>query len=155
MTLALGCEVALALGDLRASELLATLLAPCAHLSVVGGGGLVYYGPVHHHLGLLDIARSRWDSAVVHFEQALAAEARAGARLWEARTRIACANALLGRGRPGDRPLAATLATAASEAARVAGWAAVAADARAVESALWTQRRGGSAERRRSLASEN
>ena len=155
MTLALACEVALATGDLRGSELLATLLAPCAHLSVVGGGGLVYYGPVHHHLGLLDIARSRWDPAVVHFEQALAAEARAGARLWEARTRIACANALLGRARPGDRPLAATLATAASEAARVAGWTAVAADARAVESALWTQRRGGSAEGRRSLASEN
>ena len=101
-----GCEVALATGDAHASELLATLLAPCAHLSVVGGGGLVYYGPVHHHLGLLDSARSRWDPAVVHFEQALAAEARVGARLWEARTRIACANALLGRARPGDRPVA-------------------------------------------------
>jgi hypothetical protein len=135
--------------------MLESLLAPCAHLCVVGGGGLVYYGPVQHHLGLLDLARSRWDTAVARLEQALAAEARAGARLWEARTRIACARALLGRALPGDRALAVTLATAASELARAAGWAEVAADARGVESALWTRRRGSGAGHGRSLASES
>ena len=111
MSLALSCEVALAAGDARAPELLATLLAPCAHLNVVGGGGLVYYGPVHHHLGLLDLARSRWDTAVAHFEQALAAEARAGARALGSpdahclrQSRCSAAH------RPGDRSLAEKLA---------------------------------------------
>jgi DNA-binding winged helix-turn-helix (wHTH) protein/tetratricopeptide (TPR) repeat protein len=155
MTLALASEVAFATGDVRASELLEPLLAPCAHLSVVGGGGLVYYGSVLHHLGLLDLVRSRWDAAVARFEQALAAEARVGARLWEARTRIACARALLGRALPGDRALAVTLATAASELARTAGWAEVMADARAVESALWIQRRGSGPGHGRLLASES
>ena len=155
MTLALASEVAFATGDVRASELLEPLLAPCANLYVVGGGGLVYYGPVQHHLGLLDLARSRWDAAVARLEQALAAGARVGAPLWEARTRIAYARALLGRALPGDRALAVTLATAASEPARAAGWVAVAADARAVESALWTQRRGSGPEPGRSVASES
>ncbi|MEB2346457.1 MAG: hypothetical protein OZ948_17165 [Deltaproteobacteria bacterium] len=83
--------------------------------SVVAGGGLVYYGPIAHHLGLLASTRGRVDDALRRFEQALAAEARAGARLWVVRTGVAQAHALLAREAPGDRARAAQALAKARE----------------------------------------
>ena len=132
--LALAAEVAFATSDPQAAELLAELLAPFAQLSVVAGRGLLYYGSVAYHLGLLDLARARWDAAIAHLEQALAAEASRGrADLGSTRrgspTRARCSAASC----PGDRPRAVSLATAAAELPRSAGWIEVAAEARAVE----------------------
>ncbi|MGH2900172.1 MAG: hypothetical protein ACRDMZ_15970, partial [Solirubrobacteraceae bacterium] len=155
MTLALAAEVAFATRDLRSSELLEQLLTPYAQLCVIAGTGLVYYGPVRHHLGIVALARARWDVAIGHFELALAAEGSAGARIWEARTRIGCARALLGRGVAGDRPRAVNLVATASQLARAGGWLDVAEEAREIESAVWTSRRGGPQGGRLSGASES
>lgn len=122
VTLALAAEVACAVGATRVAALTEKALGPYAHLSVVAGSGILYYGPVSHHLGLAAIARAEWDTAVERLERALAAERRAGARLWEARTRIALARALEGRGRPADRARARALAGAAAAEARPNGW---------------------------------
>jgi hypothetical protein len=122
--------------------MLEPLLAPYAHLAVVAGSGLIYYGPVSHHLGLAAATRSRWDAAVGCFESALAAECRAGARVWEARTRIAWARALLSRDDRADRARAATLLGEALATARALGLADVAANARDLEVAIWSHRAG-------------
>jgi hypothetical protein len=139
-TLAFAAEVVRGTGDARSAAVLERLLAPYTRLAVVAGSGLVYYGPVSHHLGLLAAAQSRWDAAVACFESALAAEASAGARIWEARTRVACARALLGRGGRDDRPRAAGLLAKAVEVARARELEEVSAEARALEPALWTHR---------------
>jgi hypothetical protein len=56
--LALAAEVAFATSDPQAADLLAELLAPFVQLSVVAGRGLLYYGSVAYHLGLLDLTRA-------------------------------------------------------------------------------------------------
>jgi DNA-binding winged helix-turn-helix (wHTH) protein len=139
-TLAFAAEVACATGDAHSAEILERLLAPYARLSVVAGSGLVYYGSVSHHLGLVAAAQSRWDPAVAWFESALAAEVRAGAHIWEARTRVAFARALLSRGEPADRARAASLLADAVAAARARDLGEVSAEARALEPARWTRR---------------
>jgi hypothetical protein len=118
---------------------------------------LLYYGAVAHPLGLAAAARRRWDAAIGHFEAALAAEEALGARLWAARTRIACARALLSRRGPLDRPRAAKLVGDALTAARRHGWAGLMAAARDLEAALWTRQAhaGPAPARRRSRRSES
>lgn len=135
-TLAFAAEVACGTGDAHSAAVLERLLAPYARLAVVAGSGLVYYGPVSHHLGLLAAAQSRWDAAVACFESALAAEPNAGARIWEARTRVACARALLSRDAPDDRARAARLLAKAVAVARARDLREVSAEARALEPAL-------------------
>ncbi len=139
-TLAMAAEVAFATGDELAASSLEPLLAPHARLHVVAGSGLLYYGSVAHALGLAAATLSQWDAAIAHFEVALAAEARAGARLWAARTRIECARALLARHRPRDRARAAKLAGDALAAARSRDWVDVAAAGSEPEAALWAGR---------------
>ncbi len=129
MTLALAGEVAAATGDERAAAALERHLIPYARLAVVGGSGGLYYGSVAHHLGVLAAARSEWDAALGHLEAALAREVRAGARLWEARTRLARARVLRDRGDPADQDRAGALVAEASAAASARGWSAVAAEA--------------------------
>ena len=138
-TLAFAAEVVSACGAARVAEWLESLLAPHARLHVVAGSGLLYYGAVAHPLGLAAAARGRWDAAIGHFEAALAAEEALGARLWAARSRIACARALLSRRGPLDRPRAAKLVGDALTAARRHGWAGLMAAARDLEAALWTR----------------
>lgn len=140
-TLALASEVACATGDARTAEALEEILAPYAPLAVVAGTGVLYYGSVSHHLGLLASTRSAWDAAVARFESALADEERSGARVWAARTRIACARALLSRDAGPDRARAARLAAEALDVARSRGLTAVLDEARALESALWSRGR--------------
>lgn len=138
--LAMAAGAASATGDERAASYLEPLLAPYAPLHVVAGSGLLYYGSVEHALGLAAATLSRWDAAIAHFEVALAAEARVGARLWAARTQVECGRALLARGAPADRARAAKLAGEALASARSEGWADVSRTGRELEAALWAGR---------------
>jgi DNA-binding winged helix-turn-helix (wHTH) protein len=139
-TLALAAEVVAAIRDESAAAALEALLTPCAGLGVVAGSGLLYYGPVSHHLGLLAAAASRWDAAIVHFEAALASEERTGAQLWQARSRLGCGGALLARGAASDRARVLRLASEAGAAASRHGWAEIATEARELERASWSRR---------------
>ncbi len=129
-TLALASEVARELGDTKAAGLLYDALRPYARLSVVAGSGLLYYGPVAHHLGQLAAVRADWDTALTHFAAADAAEERAGARLWQARTRAARARMLIERNRPGERDQARHVASEIAEMAASRGWLALVAELR-------------------------
>ncbi len=140
-TLAMTAEVASATGEAGAARALEALLEPFARLAVVAGSGLLYYGPVSHHLGLLSGAAGRWDEAIARFERALATEHTAGARAWLARSQVGCTRALLGRDAPGDRARAADLLGEARATARVCGLEDLAAEAHALEPSVWSRPR--------------
>jgi DNA-binding SARP family transcriptional activator len=113
------------LGDAGAAGRLAELLAPWAghHLAA----GHTYLGAADHHLGILAATAGRWEDSLDHFQAAMAAHGRLGARPWQALTAQAYAGMLRGRDRPGDRARAADLdATAHAGAARMGmelpGW---------------------------------
>src|SRR5262249_16892751 len=131
---------AFATGDARAAETLEALLAPYARLSAVAGSGLLYYGSVSHHLGLLALTRRDWNGAITHFESALAAEEKIGARVWTTRTLAAGARALLGRHSPMDLPRAAKLLSEAVATARSHGLVEVSESVRDLEAAIWSRR---------------
>ncbi|MEU6073334.1 AAA family ATPase [Micromonospora sp. NPDC047074] len=77
-------------------------------------------GPVDHWLALVDAAQERWDDAVAGFSAARDSADRLGARPWSVLAREALADALSGRGRPGDATAAATLrATTTRDAAEL------------------------------------
>jgi DNA-binding winged helix-turn-helix (wHTH) protein len=137
-TLALAAEVAHATGEGRIAERLAVALEPFVGTNVVLGDGLLYYGPVAHHLGLLAATRSRWDEAIARFEVAQRAERQVQAGIWTARTELAWARALLARQGPGDRARAARLATSSGDAARTHGLPALLDQSRVVEAMLWS-----------------
>ncbi|PZG00844.1 ATP-binding protein [Micromonospora deserti] len=77
-------------------------------------------GPVDHWLAAVDAAQERWDDAVAGFSAARDAADRMGARPWSVLARVALADALIGRDRPGDAVAAAALrAATAGEAAQL------------------------------------
>jgi DNA-binding winged helix-turn-helix (wHTH) protein/tetratricopeptide (TPR) repeat protein len=152
MTLALAAEVASATGEVQICELLEPLLLRCARMGVMGGAGLLYYGPVEHHLGLVALAQSHWDAAIGHFEAARRVEEACAARAWRARTQLACARAWLGRGETG-RARAARLVADASATARALSLVDVAATATQLTSQIWPRR--GAPRTRRDAASES
>lgn len=135
-TLALASEVAAATGAAKRAERLEELLAPHARLCVVAGSGLLFYGSVQHHLGLLAATRADWGTALERFRDALTVHEKTGAVVWAARTRVATARALSGRDRSGDRRRAATLLAEAGEIARSLGLASVAEDVLATDARL-------------------
>jgi hypothetical protein len=67
------------------------------------------HGPFVHWLAMLDAAQERWDEAVEGFTAARAAADRIRARPASVRARAQLAEALLGRGAPGDAQAAADL----------------------------------------------
>lgn len=140
--LAFCAEVACACRAARVAAWLEPLLAPHARQHVVVGSGLLYYGAVAHALGLAAAAGSRWDAAIAHLEAALAAEEKMGARLWAARTRIACARALHARRGALDGPRAVKLVGEALAAARRHGWLGLVAGAADLEGPLRMHRVG-------------
>ena len=111
-------QVCVFLGDVRRAATLYTLLHPYAGRNVVSGRSLkACYGPVSYYLGLLATLLARWDEAEQHFNDALALNAKMGARPWEAHTQHDYACMLLARRHPGDQEkaqalLALALATA-------------------------------------------
>jgi DNA-binding CsgD family transcriptional regulator len=123
------------LGDTRRAALLYRQLLPFRTRAVVGFGGYVFHGAVAYYLGLLAAtcahasrpepgtgtaagrpghgsaatAEVDWETAVDHFEAALALHARLGARMWVAHTQCAYAALLRDRRRPADRQRARAL----------------------------------------------
>jgi tetratricopeptide (TPR) repeat protein len=133
---------------------LASLLA--AHLNEPGAAGSLYplllpyaghvvaftaphpvvcLGSAALYLGLLATVRSSWTEAAAHFEAAITAHDRLGARPLLARTRHAYAGMLLARGQAADRGRALALLDRALPTADTLGMAAVAEDTRRLRAA--------------------
>ena len=92
--------------------------------------GEVALGPVARYLGICAATTGRWDEAASHFEDAIAMNARVGARPQLAHTRYDYGRMLLARDGPGDGTRAADLLAVAASSFRELGmdsWAAAAA----------------------------
>jgi tetratricopeptide (TPR) repeat protein len=117
-------EVVDYLGDVPRAAILYDLLLPFAgRVSTIANE--VSTGSVALGLGVLGSVMSRWDEAAGHFEHALEANERMGARPWAAHTRLAYARMLIARARPGDRERAKALLADAADASRELGMVAV------------------------------
>jgi tetratricopeptide (TPR) repeat protein len=101
-------------------------LLPVADLTVVGLSESAR-GSVSRSLGLLATVLGRHNAAEQHFEAALVANERMGARPWVARTQHEYAQLLLTRDAPGDTEHARELLGAALETARGLGMTTLAA----------------------------
>jgi eukaryotic-like serine/threonine-protein kinase len=108
-------EASVVLEEAAAARTLYDLLLPWAALNVVDPCEGIR-GSAARYLGLLAAATGRPDAAELHFEAALAMNARSGFRPWLALTQRDYAQMLARRGGAGDRERAAEL----GEAARVA-----------------------------------
>src|SRR5262245_39060465 len=101
----------------RATQLYPMLL-PYAERNVVASWwSPAYLGSMARYLGLLAATAGHADDAAGHFEQAIAANARMGARGWLAHTRADYARVLLDRNGPGDREHTVRLLAEARDAA--------------------------------------
>ena len=114
--LGLLAESAASLCDLQRAEALYDQLSPYASLVALAASE-VSLGPVDRPLGALAAAVGRDAHAAAHFDSAIAACQRTGARPWLAHTQAAYAAMLSSRGHPEDRPRVFELATAARDAA--------------------------------------
>jgi tetratricopeptide (TPR) repeat protein len=105
-------EVATHLGEEAGATTLYDLLLPFHGLNAVDAGELAI-GSVARYLGLVAATTSRWGDAETHFEAALEANARMGARPWLAHTQDDFARMLITRDAPGDAEKAQALLTEA------------------------------------------
>jgi tetratricopeptide (TPR) repeat protein len=94
-------EVCAALGDRRRAEALYRLLSPYAGYAIVASEWACF-GAASRFLGQLAATMGRWQEAEAHFDQAMAMNARMGAKPWLARTQYHFAQMLLARREPGD-----------------------------------------------------
>jgi DNA-binding SARP family transcriptional activator len=101
-------ETAALLGDTDSAATLYRLLLPWAALNAVDQAEGIR-GSVARYLGLLATTTERWDEAGLHFEDALAMNARMGARPWVAHTAHDYARMLHARNSPSDRERAQAL----------------------------------------------
>jgi hypothetical protein len=127
--LSLLAEVAARLDDRERAAVLYRLLEPYARVNAMAAGEAAI-GPVARYLGILATTTARWPEAAAHFEDAIAINARLGARPWLAHTRHDYARMLLARDRPGDASRALELLDAAVASYRELGmesWARAAA----------------------------
>jgi tetratricopeptide (TPR) repeat protein len=111
------------LGDGEAAAQAYDVLRPYAGRTFPIARAAVCWGPADCFLARLAATAQRWDEAEAHFEQALAACERLGARAMGARTRWWYAEMLRARGRPEDARRAAELAALALEEAGAMGLA--------------------------------
>lgn len=125
-------EVCARLDDKLRAPLLYALLLPHAGHNVVAGAGIVSYGSVERHLGMLAATAGRWQTSVRHFEAAIDSDARTGAVPWLAHARERYAAMLERRGRATDRERARELALAAANAAATLGMPRLERDAHAL-----------------------
>jgi tetratricopeptide (TPR) repeat protein len=105
-------EVCHVLGDGAHARTLYELLLPYAKRNVVCHPGCAI-GSASRYLGLLAMLLGRFDDANRHFETAIDANEKMGARPWLALAQEEFARMLLERGGPGDREKALTLLDAA------------------------------------------
>jgi len=113
-------ECAVALDDRERSGVIYAQLAPYAGLVALAGSE-VSVGPVDRPLGLLAAALGSDIDATRHFEAAIAACQRTGARPWLARSQEDFAAMLAARGSAEDRQAAIPLATSARDLASELG----------------------------------
>jgi tetratricopeptide (TPR) repeat protein len=119
IALTLLAGVCTALHDLPRAARLYGLLLPFADRHVViGRAAAAYYGVARRPLALLATVLERWHDATQHFEAALTAHARMGARPWLAHTQYAYAVMLLKQGQAAHRSRASALLQQASNTAR-------------------------------------
>ena len=111
-------EVCAFLGDARRAATLYRLLLPYNGYTIVVGTPYACYGAASRYLGMLTATMERWEEAAQHFEDALAMNARMGARPWLAHTQHQYAVMLLARNQPGDRDKAMSLLQEALTTAR-------------------------------------
>jgi hypothetical protein len=109
------------LGDRTRAEILYEILSPFAGRNVVFGNAATSYGALSRYLGALATTLERWEDAERHFEDALAMNARMGARPWLARTQEQYATMLLERPQSNEREKAASLLDVALATARDLG----------------------------------
>jgi class 3 adenylate cyclase/tetratricopeptide (TPR) repeat protein len=124
-------ETSALVGDGERASVLYGLLLPWAQLNVADMGEGIR-GSVSRYLGLLAATMKRWEEAERHFEDAVAMNARMGARPWLAHAQSDYAQMLLGRDGPGDRERAQELLGAAIATYRDLGMESYAAKARAL-----------------------
>jgi DNA-binding CsgD family transcriptional regulator len=125
-TLWVGCimyltEVCAFLGDTDRATILYQILLPYAGRTVFVGGQIACYGAASRYLGMLAATMERWQEAEQHFQDALAMNARMGARPWLAHTQYQYARMLQTRNQPGDREKAVPLLDEAFTTARELG----------------------------------
>ncbi len=122
-TLALASLVSARLGEPGAAGSLYPVLLPyAAHIiAITMPHPIVCLGSASFYLGLLASVTSRWAEAGDHFETAIAAHDRLGARPLLARTRYEYARMLLARGQAADRSRALGLLDQALASARAIG----------------------------------
>jgi len=141
-------EVCAFLGDAPRAAQLYDLLLPHASRCVVIGYAIACLGSAARYLGILAATMRRWLDAERHFEQAMAMNAKIGARSWLATTHLDYARMLLARRAPGDHDRAVALLTRAIDSARELGMADLAGKASALEREAKEERRGGASSRR-------
>ena len=128
-------ETAARLGDRRHAETLYAMLRPysgrCAIVPMAFNGG-----SLERSLGRLAGTAARYDEAVEHFEAAIAANERIGARPWVAHAEHEYARVLLARGSAADRARAIDLLGRSVTAARALGMTALLARAEPLRSEL-------------------
>jgi hypothetical protein len=113
-------EVCTTLGDRDRAELLYRLLSPYATYAVVAGEW-ASFGAGSRFLGQLAATTGRWQEAESHFDQALAMNARMGAKPWLAHTQFQYAHMLLKRSVAGDTERARILLNESETIARQLG----------------------------------
>ena len=113
-------EVCAMLGDRDRAEVLYRLLSPYAAYAVVAGEW-ASFGAASRFLGQLAATMGRRQEAESHFDQALAMNARMGAKPWLAHTQFQYARVLLAGAAPGDVARARILLDDARAIARQLG----------------------------------
>jgi len=127
-------ETSALLRDSDSAAVLYRLLIPWAALSAADWPEGIR-GSVSRYLGILATTTERCEDAELHFEAALAMNARTGALPWLAQTQEDYARMLVARGRPDDRERARELLDAALATYREVGMEPYAARASAATSA--------------------
>ncbi|MFL5796774.1 MAG: ATP-binding protein [Actinomycetota bacterium] len=126
-------EVAVFLEDSHRAAALYDMLLPYARRFPMWGAE-ISTGSASRGLGNLASATSRWDAAVLHFEEALEMNKLTGARPWVAHTCHDHARMLLARKRPRDRAQAAELLERARDTCQELGMVALGAKVSALVS---------------------
>ena len=109
MWLAFRAELAIAGGDAAECSEVRAALEPFVDQWAVLGGAVVVRGPLRYWAAAVDLKLDRHDAAIAGFETALVAAASLEARPWTALTKIALAQSLVARSKPGDLDRAASL----------------------------------------------
>jgi len=118
-------DVCTFLRDRPRAAILYQLLVPYNGRNVVIGSASACYGALSRYLGALATTLGRWHEAEQHFEDAIAMNARMGARPWLAHTQCQYATMLLLARRSGDHDRAGELFHSALLTARELGMTAL------------------------------